>query len=120
SGKYRCGATRTMDIHILAEKFYDYSLFIRGYSRLTIRRYKAAIGPYSKYAGIKTIEDVSEESVRGFFLHGRTARNWKPATYITFYMSLTVFFQWCVKGGYLQKNPTEEIELPKMEKRLPF
>jgi site-specific recombinase XerD len=109
-----------MDIHILAEKFYDHSLFIRGYSKMTIRRYRVGISMFCRYAGITRVEQVNEDSVRAFFFNGRTERGWKPTTYITFYMSLTVFFQWCIQGGYLKKNPIESIEVPKLEKRLPF
>ena len=109
-----------MDIQILAEKFYDYSTFIRGYSKMTVRRYKAAINLYRNRTGIATIEEVSEQNLRAFFLHGRTERNWKPTTYATLHVSLLVFFQWCVREGYLKQNPIEVIEVPKPEKRLPF
>ncbi len=32
---------------------------------------------------------------------------------------MLVFFRWCVKQGYMVKNPIEEIEVPKLEKKLP-
>lgn len=108
-----------MNIQILAEKFYDYSLFIRGYSKATIQRYKTVIRLYCKYAGISNIEEVTDDNVRGLFFHGRTEKEWKTNSFITFHMSLSVFFQWCVREGYLKKNPMEDVEIPKSEKRLP-
>lgn len=108
-----------MDIEILAGKFYDYSLHMRGYSPQTIRRYRTVILLYKKNAALQTIEDINEVNLREFFLNGRVGRNWASTTFITFHMSLSVFFRWCVSNGYMQKNFTEGIELPKVEKRLP-
>lgn len=109
----------SMDIQLLAQKFYDYSSFIRGYSKNTILRYRKAINGYSKFTGITHIENVTEESVRSHLYHGRTVRGWRTSTYIVAYQSLTVFFRWCIDEGHMERNPTEKIEIPKVEKRLP-
>ena len=108
-----------MDIKLLALKFYDHSLYFRGYSKDTIRRYKFSIQAYCKFSNISEIEQVSEESARKMFYHGRTDRNWKPNTFICYHKSLLVFFRWCVEEGYLENNPMEKIECPKLEKRIP-
>jgi site-specific recombinase XerD len=108
-----------MDIQILAHKFYDYSLYIKGYSKDTIKRYRQIINNYCNVAGIKNIEQVTEQNLRDFFVYGRTQRQWRPNTFIVFRISLTVFFRWCIKEGYMKVNPTDDIELPKVEKRLP-
>jgi len=108
-----------MDMQILAEKFYDYSAFSRGYSKMTVRRYWAAINLYRNRAGIIKIEEICEENIRLSFFHGRTERDWKPTTYATLHVSLSVFFQWCIREGCLKHNPIEAIEVPKPDKRLP-
>lgn len=108
-----------MDIQILAQKFYEHSTFIRGYSKATIRRYKYVIGFYCRHTGIRNINEVTEENVRALFLYGRTQRQWQINTYLVFYKSLLVFFRWCVKEGVLTNNPILAIETPKLEKRLP-
>lgn len=108
-----------MDIEILAQKFYDHSSFIRGYSKSTIRRYKSAIGFFCKFAGVQNIEEVNDQNTRQFFLNGRTERNWRPNTFVCYHKSLLVFFRWCVENGYMKSNPVEDIEVPKIEKRLP-
>jgi site-specific recombinase XerD len=108
-----------MDIEILALKFYDYSSYIRGFSKGTITRYRITINYYCRVANITQIEQVTEKNVSEFFLYGRTERHWRSNSFITFQMSLSVFFQWCVKNGYMEKDPTKDIELPKVEKRLP-
>src|SRR5580700_10591347 len=108
-----------MDIQIQAQKFYEYSKFIRGYSKDTVRRYKYVIGFYCRYSGIQKIEQITEANLRALFLSGRTERNWKTNTYLCFYKSLLIFFRWCVAQGMLDKNPIEGMETPKLEKRLP-
>ena len=108
-----------MDIEILTLKFYDYSLYIRGYSRGTIARYKTAINFYCRIANVKQIDQVTGNNVRSFLLYGRTDRHWKVNSFICFYISLKVFFRWCMKEGYMKADPTIDIELPKVEKRLP-
>jgi len=108
-----------MDIEILALKFYDYSSYIRGFSKGTIARYKCCINYYMRIAKVTQVEQITEKNVCEFFLYGRTERHWRSNSFITFQMSLSVFFQWCVKNGYMEKDLTKDIELPKVEKRLP-
>lgn len=108
-----------MDIQILAQKFYDYSSFIRGYSPQTIKRYKHTLNYFCKFASIEEIEQVNDTNVRELFIHGRTKRNWQPNTFICYHKSLMVFFRWCVENGYLEENPVEDIEIPKLDKKLP-
>lgn len=108
-----------MYIQILASKFYDYSQFIRGYSPATIKRYKVSIQYYCKFAGISKIDEVNNENIRTLFLHGRTERGWQSNTFICYHKSLMVFFRWCVDNKFMESNPIEKIEIPKLEKKLP-
>ncbi len=108
-----------MDIEILSQKFCDYSVSIRGYSKDTIRRYRYVIDGYRKYSGVSEIGQVNDDNVRTVFYHGRTERKWSVNTFIIYHKTLLVFFRWCIKQGYMEKNPILDIEKPKMEKRLP-
>lgn len=108
-----------MDIEIIARKFYDYSLFMRGYSKGTIDRYRKIIDAYRVHMKITEIEQVTEINVRQMFMYGRTERKWCASTFIAYYMSLRVFFAWCRKEGHMKDDPLKDFELPKMEKRLP-
>ena len=108
-----------MDLDILSQKFCDYSLSIRGYSKHTIRRYRNVIKSYCQFANIGAINQVNDENVRALFYHGRTERNWSVNTFIVYHKTLLVFFRWCITQGYMQKNPITDVEKPKMEKRLP-
>jgi len=108
-----------MDIEILLRQFCEYSISIRGYSKNTIQRYKNVIILYCKHTGITTINQVSNENVRSLFYAGRTKRNWSNNTFIVYHRTLLVFFRWCIKQGIMEKNPITDIEVPKLEKRLP-
>lgn len=108
-----------MDIPILLQRFCDYLLSIRGYSSDTIRRYKNVVTRYCKMMNVQEISQVSDDNVRELFYIGRTERNWSVNTFIVYHKTLLVFFRWCVKQGYLEKNPVIDIEKPRLEKRLP-
>jgi len=108
-----------MDIKVLALKFYDFSLYMRGYSKDTIKRYRNIINAFCKFAEVTELEEVNEDLVRRMFYDGRTKRKWKANTFICYHKSLLVFFRWCIQEKYMETNPVENIECPKLEKRIP-
>jgi site-specific recombinase XerD len=108
-----------MYVHILLEKFCDYSISIKGYSKDTIRRYRFVVIAWCKFSGTTEINQATEEKIRALFYYGRTQRKWSVNTFIIYHKTLLVFFRWCIKEGYLEKNPILDIEIPKREKRLP-
>ena len=73
-----------MDIGILALKFYDYTSYIRGFSKGTIGIYRCCINYYMRIANITQIEQITEKNVPEFFLYGRTERHWRSNSFITF------------------------------------
>lgn len=108
-----------MDILVLAEEFYQYSLSIRGYSKATIKKYRFVINSFCKLTSITRLNEVTDAKVQSLFFIGRTQRNWSSHTYLVYRLSLLVFFRWCVKQGLLSNNPVDAIESPKIGKRLP-
>jgi len=108
-----------MSIHSLAQRFCDYSQYMRGYSKATLVRYRQSIRSFYEFAGVEDISQVSSDKVRAFFFEGRTKKGWRPNTFICYHKSLLVFFRWCVGEGFIEENPVEDIEMPKLEKRLP-
>lgn len=108
-----------MDIELLAKRFYEHSRHIRGYAPDTIKRYKAIINSFRRFAHLEKIEDITEKNIRELFLNGRTQRNWRPNTYIGYHKTLGVFFRWCIQNGFMTSNPIDDLEVPKLERRLP-
>lgn len=108
-----------MDIQSLAEQFYDYSIYIKGYSKATTQTYKTSIKFFCKSLGISELDEITEKNTRQFFIDGRVERNWKPTTFLTYHKSLIVFFRYAVEKGYLAQNYIELIETPKLHSSLP-
>lgn len=108
-----------MDIKILAQKFYDHAIYIRGLSKETVRRYRQVINFYSDFAGITEIGQVTKDNVRNLFFYGRTQRHWSSQSFVAYHKTLFVFFRWCKNEGHINFNPVADIEVPKLEKRLP-
>lgn len=108
-----------MSIAILLEDFCEHSIHFRGVSQQTAKRYREHIIYFYQYSEINQANQINRKTALQFFLYGRRDRNWKPRTFRTYYMSLLVFFRWCVKEGYLEENPIEGMELPQIERSLP-
>ena len=108
-----------MDIEILVQKFVDYSRYMRGLSPATIRGYRGIIKFYIKQAHLQNVEDINESNIRELFINGRTQRNWRPNSFHRYHTALSVFFKWCIAHGYMRENFMLDIEVPKVEKRLP-
>ncbi len=108
-----------MDINLLSQRFCSYSSQIKGFAKDTIQRYQQLISVYRRFAKISNISEVTAENVQALFYYGRTEKKWTPNTFISYHKTLKVFFQWCIKEGHMQKNFIDNIEKPKLEKRLP-
>lgn len=108
-----------MNISILSQKFCEYSTYIKGYSPRTLQRYRTVIKYYYCHSKITEIEQVNKENVRNLFYYGRTNKNWSTNTFHIYHKSLRVFFRWCNKEGYMTSNPIDDIELPRIEKKIP-
>lgn len=108
-----------MNMNMLVDRFCDNASYMKGYTEDTIRRYRSNIDLFCKRANVYEIEKVNKDVVRTFFYEGRTIHQWSPTTFITYHKTLKVFFRWCVKEGTLKENAIDDIEKPKMEKKLP-
>lgn len=110
-----------MELQTLHEQFCQESSVIRNCSKATIRGYEHAFKRYVKHCAgtVKEISDVNTENIRSFLFYGRLDCGWTPDTFLNYYKCLKAFFKWCVKRGYFEGNPIEEIEKPRLEKKLP-
>jgi site-specific recombinase XerD len=108
-----------MDIKILLDEFCQYSTFMKGYSKHTITRYRNSINFFIKHTNITRLNQINEKLIFSFMMHGRTEREWSAYTFISYHVTLTVFFRYCIKKGLMEKNYMESIELPRLPKRLP-
>jgi len=108
-----------MDIKILSEKFCDYQVVFKGFAPATIRRYRFVIKHYCKFANITDISGVTKDNVREMFYLGRIKYKWSANTFICYHKTLVVFFRWCQMNNYINFNPTDDLEVPKLNRVLP-
>jgi site-specific recombinase XerD len=108
-----------MDVRLLEQQFHAYTLHVRGFARDTVRRNRNALQLFFKHSGVTDLSEVRPEMVRTWIFDGRTGRNWGTATCRTYWKSVKVFFDWCVRVGYLASNPAKGIELPKVTYKIP-
>ena len=114
-GKY----FKTMNISFTVEEFCHHQTYILRYAPKTILRYKNHLGLLQRFLREQHYSGITEKSVKSFFIFGSVQRQWSPATFINYHKTLHVFFRWCVKEHYLEKDFTEEIQCPKLKKSLP-
>lgn len=108
-----------MDVKILVLRFADYCSFIKGLSPETVFRYKEVLRYFFQIIHIENVDEITQEKVREFFYYGRTVKQWKASTFIAHRVALHVFMDWCVREKYIKENPVKDIEIPKMDKKLP-
>jgi len=109
-----------MKIIELHTAFCQYQSTIKNYSPTTIRSYVETLALFLRVVPkVEHIEQVSFLDVQKFFFWGRSEKKWTASTFITHHKRLNVFFKWAVEKKFIQNNPFEEIEKPKLSKRLP-
>jgi integrase/recombinase XerD len=84
----------------------------------------AGLSVWCAERGLRRPADVTKPVLERYqrWLYHRRKDDGKPLTFRSQYTALSCarsFFRWLVKQNYLLSNPASEIELPKLEKRLP-
>ena len=104
------------------QEFINYSTLERCLEPSTISWYKENIKSFYKYLRYKvlkpTIEVMTVEILRDYFITRRLQGN-SPRTILNIMQALKAFSTFLVKRNYLEKNPFDKIERPKLKKKLP-
>lgn len=100
--------------------FFDYLINVKKSSKNTIESYKRDLKQFKRYleqAGIHynrvTAQDIKD------YLNDLEESGRKTSTISRHVASIRSFYNQVVKRGKMKKNPTDEIETPKVEKRVP-
>jgi len=108
-----------MNIKILHERFCEEALLLRNLSPYTIKWYRFTIGYYLKHSNVETLDEITTANLREFLYYGRLERDWTADTFVNIRKGLKSFFVFCLKKGYLDENPIDPIEKPRIRKKLP-
>lgn len=132
-----------MDNPIFLNDFLDYSSTILNKSPNSIKEYNYDIAHFLKFikyrfrlAKVQDIEEIKQikiddmeldtikkivlEDIHAFLAYLRTNYNSKPATIARKASTIRIFFHYlCNKSKRIPVNPAQDLETPKLDKRLP-
>jgi integrase/recombinase XerD len=103
------------------------ALQIQNYSQYTVRNRRVHIGFFVQWCHDRGITEPAEvtrpilEHYQRYLFHYRQ-KNGRPLTFRsqnTRLVPLRVWFRWMARQRYILHNPASELELPRMEHRLP-
>jgi integrase/recombinase XerD len=102
-------------------------LLVRNYSERTVenrRHYLGCFVGWCQERGVTQPAEVTKALLERYqrWLYHYRKENGQPLTFGSQFTHLTpvrAFFKWCARGNYTLYNPAGELEMPKVEKRLP-
>jgi integrase/recombinase XerD len=110
----------------LADNFYEW-LRVRNFSERTVENRENYLGRFIEWAeerGITRPMEVTKailERYQRYLYHYRKA-NGQPMTFgsqVTHLTPVRAFFKWCSRSNHTLYNPASELDMPRVEKRLP-
>ena len=108
-----------MKVGDLSLSFKRYALHERGIRPNSYKAIVSAINRLAKFSKTENINHLDTSVVREFLYYGREEFLWSPKTFRNMRQCLASYFNFCIKFGHLKKNPTDEIDKPKLPQALP-
>jgi integrase/recombinase XerD len=108
-----------MEQHL--DQFLHYLIVEKGLSRNTIEAYSLDLTRFLDYLrakGIQELRDISKFSVRGFLL-ALKKKDLSTRSIGRDLSAIRSFFRFLIQEGILETNPIEDVESPKVAKKLP-
>lgn len=105
------------------EKIELFLNFIKNEKKLsdnTFQSYKRDIMQYEEYLNLNNIkyEDINEKDIKNY-LDYLNDLNKKPTTISRHLASIRLFYQYLLKNDVVQEDPTNDVQAPKIEKKIP-
>ena len=107
------------NLEFVFDRYLQLGQAMRDYAPDTIKGYQDTFGFFIRQTQCKTIDDATRDVVEKFLFYGRLERNWSPVTFRQHYKHFNTFFKWCIQKNYIEENPLDGIEKPRLEKKLP-
>ena len=103
------------------DQFCQVALWERNLRPSTARWYKDVVKFYLLFYKNRLVflDEITTESLRHYFYQKRSSGAWTADTHHNRYRALKTFLKWCMQNGYIGRNPVEQIEKPRLEKKLP-
>jgi integrase/recombinase XerC len=101
------------------DQFLNHLKNVKNASEHTLRNYSIDLKTLEKYLGDVEIQNVERKDIRGFLAHLNSLKQSKR-TIVRRLSSIRTFFKYLFSEKLIQHNPTEELETPKIEKKIPY
>lgn len=108
-----------MFISDLTPSFQRFLLLEKNVSSKYIRGIIRTVKLLEKETNRQNIKQCNTETIRYFLCEMRERRMWSPKSMRNYRQNLKTFFDFAKKRGLIKGNPVDDIEKPKLPKRLP-
>ena len=103
----------------LIDQFIDYYWLTSGASKNTLSAYRSDLKIFSKWLNQKPFTSVDKKLVHDYFSY-RKKSNLSAASRSRILTCLHSFFQYLLNNQKMSNDPTEQMDYPKLEKKLPI
>ncbi len=103
----------------LIDQFIDYYWLTSGASKNTLSAYRSDLNIFSKWLNQTPFTSVDKKLVQGYFSY-RKKSNLSAASQSRILTCLHSFFQYLLNNQKISHDPTEQMDYPKLEKKLPI
>lgn len=107
------------ELSLILEQSLYHALHVRNLSPLYISSVRSTCKSYFEHAKVRAVYECTQDNIEAWLLDGRAFRNWSAATFRSKHRDLGFLFQYLLKRGKIQVDPTKGIELPKLGTSLP-
>ena len=103
----------------LIDQFIDYYWLTSGASKNTLNAYRSDLKIFSKWLNQRPFTSVDKKIVHDYFSY-RKKSNLSAASRSRILTCLHSFFQYLLNNQKMSNDPTEQMDYPKLEKKLPI
>ena len=103
----------------LIDQFIDYYWLTSGASKNTLSAYRSDLNIFNKWLNQKPFTSVDKKLVHDYFSY-RKKSNLSAASRSRILTCLHSFFQYLLNNQKMSNDPTEQMDYPKLEKKLPI
>ena len=103
----------------LIDQFIDFYWLTTGASKNTLSAYRSDLKIFSKWLNNISLIDVNKKQIQDYFSY-RKDSNISASTQSRMLTCLHSFYQFLSDKKNLKIDPTEQLDYPKLEKKLPI
>lgn len=107
------------DIHDRLHQFLSYSLNVKKNRSKTVHDIKTSVEGVHNFRPLQSFLDFNTETIEDWIANRHAYANWSAKTIRTRLVYLSLFADWLVRKGDIEKNPVKEISRPKLPQKLP-